>query len=481
VSHLVLVLSLLTSTGDEAPQWGGFRGNNGAGTCSATKLPAALDPETNLQWRVEVPDGYSSPVIAGGHLVVTGVDGKAEGGLVSGALVTLCLDAYTGEERWRHGHEFSGARPGGNSSAAPSPATDGEVVVSLFHHVGLLAFDMTGKELWKQEIGPFNIPHGMATSPLIHGDLVLLQVDQDRGAYLVAYDKKTGAERWKVERPGVSHSYATPAVWTPPGGGGPAQLVVSGSFQIAGYELTKGEKLWWMDGSAWQSKSIPVFADDRCIVNAFMPSLSEMKFPRFSGTFAETLAAKDADEDGKIGKDEYGDETLHQLWFIFDQDGDEVLDADEWDYALASNQATGGLYALELGGKGDVTKSHLKWKSEDRRTLSDVTSPVVVGDTLFIVADGSMLTALDVATGEVVKQERVGQPAGYYASPVAGDGKLYLASHDGLLTVVTAERDFQELATHSLDEEQVWATPAIAGRAVYVRSTGALYCFEDPE
>jgi outer membrane protein assembly factor BamB len=478
VSHLVLALSLLTSSG-EAPQWGSFRGPNGAGTCAATKLPAALDPEGNLQWRVEVPGGYSSPVIAGGNLVLTGVDGKPQGGTVSGKLVTLCLDAASGEERWRHALDFSGPRPGGNSSAAPSPATDGEVVVALFHHFGLLAFDMAGKELWKQEIGPFNIPHGMATSPLIHGDLVLLQVDQDRGAYLVAYDKKTGKERWKVERPGVAHSYATPAIFQPDGGA--AQLVVSGSFQIVGYELTKGEKVWWMDGSAWQSKSIPVFAGNRCVVNAFMPSLSEMQFPSFSGTFEETLVAKDANGDEKIGKDEYGDAQLHQLWFIFDQDSDELLDQKEWDYAIASNDATGGLYALELGGKGDVTKTHVKWKSEDRRTLSDVTSPVVVGDTLFIIGDGSMLTALDVATGEVVKQERVGQPASYFASPVAGDGKLYLASQDGLLTVVTAVRDFKELATHSLEEEQVWATPAIAGRAVYVRSTGALYCFEDPE
>lgn len=478
MSHLFLALSLLSNSG-EAPQWGSFRGNNGAGTCTATKLPGALDPDGNLQWRVEVPVGYSSPVIAGKSLVLTGVDGKPQGGTVSGKLVTLCLDPASGEERWRHAFDFSGPRPGGNSSAAPSPATDGEVVVALFHHFGLVGLDMAGKELWKQPIGPFNIPHGMATSPLIHGDLVLLQVDQDRDAYLVAYDKRTGKERWKIERPGVSHSYATPAIYQPEGG--PAQIVVSGSFQVAGYELTKGEKLWFMDGSAWQSKSIPVFAGKRCIVNAFMPSLSEMQFPSFSGTFEETLVAKDANGDEKIGKDEYGDQTLHQLWFIFDQDSDDLLDQKEWDYALASNDATGGLFALDLGGKGDVTKTGVAWKSEDRRTLSDVTSPVIVGDTLFIIGEGGILSALDVATGKVEKQERVGQPAQYYASPVAGDGKLYLASQDGILTVVTAERDFKELATHTLEEEQVWATPAIAGRAVYVRSVGALYCFEDAE
>ncbi len=284
----------------EAAQRKGFRGNNGAGVSSAAGLPAALDPEVNLMWRVDVPAGYSSPVIAGKNLYLTGVKETAQGRTVSGKLLTLCLDAFTGETRWQKELDFSGPRPGGNSSAAPSPATDGEIVVVLFHPLGLIAYDASGKELWKQPLGPFNTPHGMATSPLIQGDLVVLQVDQDKNAYLVAYDKKTGAQRWKVERPGVTHSYATPAIWQPEGGA--PQVVVSGSFQIASYALANGEKLWWMDGSAWQSKSVPVIGHGGCYVNAFMASLSEMKMPSFSGTFAETLAAKDADPDGRLDR-----------------------------------------------------------------------------------------------------------------------------------------------------------------------------------
>jgi len=378
----------------DAPQWGGFRGNNGTGVSVSTGLPDALDPEGNLMWRVEVPSGYSSPVIAGKNLYLTGATGKPKGRAIEGKLVTLCLDRSTGEVRWRNERDYNGTLPGQNSSAAPSPASDGEVVVALFHHFGLLAFDANGKELWQKNIGPFNIPHGMASSPLIYGDLVLLQVDQDKTAYVVAYDKKTGAERWKAERPGVTHSYATPAIWQPEGG--PAQLVVSGSMQLAGYDLAKGEKLWWMDGSAWQSKSVPLFAHGRCYVNSFTPALSEMKYTAFTGSFAEMLAAHDANHDGKIAKTEYGDEQQKMLWAIFDLDGDDLLDASDWDFALASNSATGGLFALELGGKGDVTKS-LKWKIDDRRVLSDTTTPVIVGETLFIISDGGMLSALDLA------------------------------------------------------------------------------------
>lgn len=472
---LCLPLSLLLSTltHGEAPQWGSFRGNNGAGLGTALGLPEALDPEGTLMWKSEVPPGYSSPVIAGKNLILTGATSTAAGRTLTGKLITVCLDAFTGEPRWKQELDFSGPRPGQNSPAAPSPATDGEVVVVLFHHVGLLAYDMTGKELWKQLIGPFNIPHGMSTSPLLHGELVILQVDQDGGAYLVAYDKKTGAERWKVARPGVSHSYATPAIYQP--ASGPAQLVVSGTFQAAAYSVTDGAKLWWMDGAAWQTKSVPLFAKGRCYLNSFMPAPSEMQYPGFSGVFAE----RDADKDGKVTKSEYGEEQ--PLWFLFDQDHDDALTESEWGFALASNTATGGLFAIELGGKGDVTQTHVKWKTDERRSLSDLTSPVVVGDVLFTIQEGGVLTSLDLESGKVIKQERVGQPDPYFASPVAADGKLYLASQSGILTVVKAVPEWEELSSHALEDEEVWASPAISGKAVYVRGKDALYCFEKPE
>lgn len=479
LSALIVPLLPAGAIPGETPQWSGFRGNNGAGVSTAAGLPGALDPEGTLMWRVDVPPGYSSPVIAGKHLFLTAATFTAEGRTLSGKLATLCLDAYTGEPRWKKEQDFSGARPGQNSPAAPSPVTDGEVVVALFHHAGLQAYDMDGKELWKQPIGPFNIPHGMSTSPLIHGDLVVLQVDQDNGAYLVAYDRKTGAQRWRVERPGVTHTYATPAICEP--AGQPAQVVVSGTFQVAAYALADGAKIWWLDGSAWQTKSAPIFAQGRCYMNAFTPSLSDMEYPSFSGSFADTLAQHDADEDGKIAKSEYGDPKLHEVWFLFDQNRDELLDESDWRFALASNDALGGLFAIELGGKGDVTESHLKWKVDDKRTLSDLTTPVIVGNVLFVIAEGGLLSALDPATGKLLKQERVGQPDSYYASPVAGDGKLYLASQSGILTVVKAVAEFEQLATHALADEEVWATPALAGKAVYVRGKEALYCFEQPE
>ncbi len=470
---LTLLLSLCSSSPSispgDAPQWGGFRGNNGSGVSSAKKLPDALDPEENLIWRVEVPTGYSSPCVAGKDLYLTASEGAK--------LWTLALDAYSGEERWRAELDFDGKRPGANSPAAPTPVTDGERVYALFHHFGLVVYDREGKELWKKPIGPFNIPHGMAASPVLFGENLLLQVDQDTGSYLVAYDRKTGAERWKVDRPGVTHGYATPAVWQPAGGA--PELVVSSAFQIAGFSLENGSKLWWVDGAAWQTKSVPVFEGALCVVNSFMPGPAEMGMPNFTGSYAEMVAEHDANEDGKVTRDEWADQRVQMIWFILDLDGDEALGEKDWEYALSTGSANGGLFAIELGGKGDLGQK-IKWKVEDRRGLSDVTSPLLLDGTLFLVKEGGLVTSIDAGSGKVVKQERLGEPDDYYASPVAGDGKVYLASLSGQLAVISAQREWQPLSVHRIDEE-VWSTPALTERQVLIRSQKALYCFESPE
>ncbi|MEQ1892174.1 MAG: PQQ-binding-like beta-propeller repeat protein [Planctomycetota bacterium] len=465
-------LPLASLASGDVPEWGGFRGTDGTGQLARASLPASLDPEGTLQWRVEVPSGYSSPVVAGKNLFLTGA--------TKSKLVVLCLDPASGEQRWSKEFDFDGRRPGQNSPAAPTPVTDGEIVVALFHHLGLIAFDTTGKELWRVQLGPINIPHGMSTSPLLYGDLVVLQVDQDRAAYLVAFDKKTGKERWRTERAGAKHSYATPAIWAP--NGGPAEVIVSGSFQTTGYSLDKGEKLWWVEGNGWQSKCAPVVAGKRCFVNAYSGSISEMGYPTLALSFEEALVQHDGDGNEKIGKSEYGDPQLHQLWFLFDLDEDGLLDQEEWEFGQAANDKKGGFFALDLGQRGAQAPGKLAWTLEGTRGVPGFTTPLVVGNTRCMIDDGGLLTSLDVSTGKIVRQERVGQPDEFFASPVAGDGKVYLVGKKGVLSVVTAESEWKELASHALEsEEEFWATPSLSARAVFVRGTEALYCFEKQE
>ena len=450
----------------EPPEWGGFRGNNSAGIAMDAELPDVLDMETNLLWRTEIPKGYSSPTICGDQVFITGADKEQ--------LFTLCLDRNDGEVQWQASLPYDGKRPGANSPAAPSPVTDGERVYSLFHHAGLITYDMAGQELWRKDLGIINIPHGLATSPLVHDGLLIQMIDQDTGSFLVGLDAATGEERWRTERNNVTHSYSTPTLYTP--AAGEAQIIVSGSFQIAGYSLRDGSKLWWIDGGAWQTKAVPVIDGDLCIVNSFMLSTSEMGVPKFSGTFEELLELRDENGNGFLDREEWDHELVQQIWFILDLDGDLRLDSADWDYALATTRALGGLFAIQLGGTGNVTDTHVRWFADDRRGLPDVPSPLLLDGTIYMVKRGGIFTALEAATGKVLQRGRVGESDAYYASPVAAGNRILLASQSGQLLLLDADEGWEEVSAGSVDEE-VWSTPAVAGQHVVVRSQSALYCF----
>ena len=339
----------------------------------------------------------------------------------------------------------------------------------------MIAYDLEGKECWRNPAGaPYEIPHGMASSPVVHDGKLFLQIDQDTESRLLALNAETGEPLWTAERPGVTHGYSTPAIHQPEEG--PAQLVVSGALQLAGYSVDSGEKLWWSSGPAWQVKAMPIFLDDLCIVNAYMVPSSEFGAPPIEPDWNKALADKDADGDGMISREEFPNETMQMAWFIFDLDGDDKLGEKDWAYLVSTGHETGSLMAVRLGGEGDVSESHKVWAYDKSRGLSDVLSPVLVEDNLFMLKEGGILTAMNARTGEIAKQERVGSPDRYFASPVAAGGRLLLASLGGQLSVVDAKADWEVVSTTDLEEE-LWSTPALAGELVIVRTQKALYCF----
>lgn len=463
---LLAVASLQGPSDASAPAWGGFRGTNGAGIATELRLPETLDPELNLRWRTGLPVGYSSPTVAGGRVFLTGADGDA--------LMTMALDASDGRILWSRRVMFEGATSGKISPAASTTATDGRNVYAMFHQGGPIAYDVAGKEMWRKHLGPFRIPHGMASSPVLYGGVVLVQVDQDVGSFLVALDRRTGVERWRVDRPGVVHGYATPAVHQPTEG--PAQVIVSSTLQITAYSVQDGERLWWVDGSSWQTKCVPSFHRDLCIVNTTVASTREFKAPSFDGSWEEVAARRDRDEDGRIAPSEWNVSVMRDLWFLLDRNGDGYLDRGDWERARSTQNAVGGLIVIEMGGRGNVTGTHVRWTFLDRRALPEIPSPLVYADMLFLLRSDGIFSVLDAATGTLRHQRRLRSADPYFASPVGGDAKLYLASQSGRLSVLSAADDWRELAVHDIGEE-IWSTPAIAGGCVFVRSQKALYCF----
>ena len=146
---------------------------------------------------------------------------------------TLCVDKQTGRELWRaDGLALKDKHRAVNTPVSPTPVTD-----------GLISYSASGKERWRRELEPFTNPYGMADSPMLVNDLLILQVEQDVGSYLLAVTAKDGAVRWKPMRPEANHGCWTPVVWWD-------QLIVSGWYQVA--------KLWWAEGMARQAKSTPV-------------------------------------------------------------------------------------------------------------------------------------------------------------------------------------------------------------------------------
>jgi hypothetical protein len=131
------------------------------------------------------------------------------------------------------------------------------------------------------------------------------------------------------------------------------------------------------------------------------------------------------------------------------------------------------LWAIRIDGKGDVTETHVAWKAN--RQIPGVASPLVIGREVYCVSDTGIASCFDAISGKLVWRERIGRE--YRASPISADGRLYLFGWDGRTTILAAGRQFQRLAENRL-EGSLAATPAVAGRAIYVRTATHLYCLE---
>jgi outer membrane protein assembly factor BamB len=210
----------------------------------------------------------------------------------------------------------------------------------------------------------------------------------------------------------------------------------------------------------------------------------------------ETLRKQhDKNGDGRISEAEFPDDLylfrrpgadprilgvnypLKNSFNALDPNNDGQLEAAEWQRVLAFmtlNVRDHGLLAIRPGGEGDVTNTHILW--QEKRGVPEVPSPLVYRDRVYMVRDGGILSCMEAKTGKVLYQERLGVGGSYYASPVASGGRIYVASPEGKVIVLTAGDRLEVLARNDL-QEPIMATPAIAGGQLYVRTAGTLYAF----
>jgi outer membrane protein assembly factor BamB len=422
--------------------WSQFRGANGDGVAADAELPVAWGAENHLAWKVKLPGlAWSQPVVWDDRVFVTtavtdeqarpdpSIKGPGFTGLVgfltSGGLKppdatyrwsVHCLDANTGETVWektaREGRPTMQVHPN-NTYATETPATDGERLIAYFGMMGVYCYDLAGELLWSRDLGAFPMQFGWGTgsSPVIHGDYVYIQCDNDTSSFLVALDKRTGEPAWRVERDEQSN-WATPFVWK---NRLRTELVTAGGGQMRSYDPKTGEVLWTMRGSG-RTAMTPVGDDELLYVDS-----------------ADRLT-------GNIG----------------------VL--------AALRPGASGEIQLEAPEGED---SPVAWKFQ--LAGSRLASPLVYQGCLYLMDNQSgIVRCLDAKTGDELYRKRLPGASGFTASPIASGGRVYFFDQSGKTIVVEAGPEFRVVATNDLGE-MCWSSPAVAGERLLIRTVEQLY------
>ncbi|MEK6289671.1 MAG: PQQ-binding-like beta-propeller repeat protein [Acidobacteriota bacterium] len=418
--------------------WPSFRGQQASGIAERQNLPDRWDAKTgeNILWRTPIPGlAHSSPVVWGSRIFVTSAsssdpkatfrpglygDGDASKDRSQHRWIIYALDKRTGKVLWeRVAHQGVPLeqRHIKSTYANSTPATDGRIVVAWFGSQGVYAYDVSGRFLWKVEmgrldLGAYDIPTyewGPASSPIIWNNLVILQCDTQNDSFILALDADTGKTVWKTEREEIP-SWGTPTVAMTSAG---PILVANASNYIRGYDPRTGKELWRLGGSSKITAPTPIFSDDM--------------FAVVSGRGPERP-----------------------------------------------------IFVVKAGARGELTLPEGKSNSEAiawSRTGrgSYMPTPLIYDGILYVLANNGLFDAYNLRTGEEVYRQRlpvVG--SGFSASPVASDGKLYLSNEDGEMLVIAAGQKFAHIATNSMGE-MLMATPALSDGVMYVRSSASLF------
>ena len=341
----LLVLPLFNTPPVFASDWPQFRGPEGQGHSTASKLPTTWSETENVLWKTPVPgSGWSSPALLGQQIwLTTAVDnGKT--------LHALAFDRRSGKLL----HDvvvFELEDPGPihskNSHASPTPLLEGDRVYVHFGAHGTACLDNSGKILWTNRELKYNHRHGPGGSPVLFKDLLILNCDGSDLQFVTALDKTTGQVRWKTERKHISEdrrsgksnvpmAYSTPLLATIDGR---LQLLSCGSDSLVSYNPEDGSENWWFRYDGYSNVPRPVLANGLVFIS------SGYDRPEF-------FAVRTAD------------------------------------------------------AKDDITESHLAWNLKKAAPLNP--SPLALGNELYIVSDNGIATCLDAATGTQHWQERLG-------------------------------------------------------------------------
>jgi outer membrane protein assembly factor BamB len=331
-----------------------------------------------------------------------------------------CLDRNTGKTLWSSvAIERKPTIPihRTNTYASETPVTDGERVYVYFGMTGLFCFDLEGKKIWSKEIGAYPMMAGWGTgsSPVLAGDKLILQCDNERESFIVAFDKATGKEAWRKPREEKS-TWSTPFVWK---NKQRTELVTAGSRKIISYDPADGKVIWEIGRVTGRCSATPVGDDD-------MLYLGTGGGPQGNGPlFAIRAGAK-------------GDITLKE---------------------------------------GENANDFIAWRVN--RGGPPMASPLLYHGRLYIAEqNGGVVTCFDAASGKQLWKERLPGARGFTSSPWAYGGKVYILDDNAVTHVLEAGPEFKVVSKNALNE-QCWSSPALAGGAIYLRTVDHLWCIRN--
>lgn len=470
-SAVALGLAALSSTLAAEANWPQFRGPGGLGVAAEdARPPIHFGPGTNAVWRIETPSGNSSPVVWRGRLFLTG--------FAEGKLLTLAFDQASGRELWRREvapEKVEEVHPSLGNPATATPATDGDRLYVHFGSFGALAYDLDGKELWRRPMRLTQTEYGASSSPVLAGDHVVQLLDQDGDSHLVALNKRTGEVAWRVERPEMRRGFGTPIVWTHDGA---TDLVVPGTIWLQGLDPATGAERWRVSGLARITCTSPIVGDGVLFAASWTTGGDHGADHILMPKFDDVLAERDADKDGRFSFEELPPGPVKQRYKHLDGNRNGFVERAEWEtmadiFARVENQA----FAVKPDAKGQLSDAGVLWRF--KKGLPYVGSPLFYRGRFYMVKDGGMLTCLDPQTGKAVYQEeRLGPIGPYYSSLVGADGRIYVTSQRGVVTVVKAGDSFEVLARNELGEV-TQASPVPLGDTLLVRTAGHLTAFRE--
>ena len=435
-----VALGIAVASADD--EWPRFRGSNGGVAADHPSLPDQWGPAQNIVWKIDVPGrSWSSPVIWGDHIFVTtaintlepeslltvaSYVSRSNGGTMTfmdvskpsapHRWVLYDVDLKTGQIRWErvaHTGVPAKSRHLKNSYAAETPVTDGERVYAYFGDVGLFVYDMDGKPLWSRSMDALEMQTGFghAASPVVDDSRVYIVNDNEEQSFIAAYDKRTGAQAWRVDRKETS-SWTTPLVWK---NELRTEIVTAATGGVRSYDVNGG-LLWQFTGMSTFAVPSPLASGGLLYV--------------MSGYTAGALRPAYAIRAGATG-----DISLKP-----DQTSSEFI--------VWADRTLGTFHASPLVYRGCYYILH------DRGFLT--CNDPGTGKPIY------------------PRQRISSDTATFTASPWAYNGKVFALSEDGDTFVFQSGPEFKVLGKNSLNEMAL-ATPAVAGGSLIIRTASKLY------